>query len=76
MADDAAEIRGLIDAWAQAVHGGDLDSVLAQHSGDIVLFDVPPPHQGIRGLAAQGRRPVGRHARAPLVRHHLRGRGT
>jgi ketosteroid isomerase-like protein len=34
------------------VHGGDLDTVLAQHSGDIVMFDVPPPHQGVRGLAA------------------------
>jgi uncharacterized protein (TIGR02246 family) len=51
-ADDVAEIRDLIDTWARAVHGGDLDTVLAQHSGDIVMFDVPPPHQGVRGLAA------------------------
>jgi uncharacterized protein (TIGR02246 family) len=49
---DVAEIRDLIDTWARAVHGGDLDTVLARHSGDIVMFDVPLPHQGIRGLAA------------------------
>jgi uncharacterized protein (TIGR02246 family) len=52
LADDVAEIRDLIDTWARAVHGGDLDTVLAQHSGDIVMFDVPPPYQGVRGLAA------------------------
>jgi uncharacterized protein (TIGR02246 family) len=52
VADDVAQIRDLIDTWARAVHGGDLDTVLARHSGDIVMFDVPPPHQGIRGLAA------------------------
>jgi uncharacterized protein (TIGR02246 family) len=52
VADDVAEIRDLIDTWARAVHGGDLDTVLARHAGDIVMFDVPPPHQGIRGLAA------------------------
>ncbi len=134
MADEVAEIRDLIDTWARAVHGGDLDTVLAHHSDDIVMFDVPPPHEGVRGLdayrdtwppffewqrqgavfeiesldvtagedvafayallrcgtpeefaedpeqpaaphgrPAQGRRPVGRHARAPLVRPHLRG---
>ena len=26
--------------------------MLAQHSDDIVMFDVPPPHQGVRGLDA------------------------
>jgi ketosteroid isomerase-like protein len=24
--------------------------VLADHADDIVMFDVPPPHQGVRGL--------------------------
>ncbi len=47
-----AEIRTLIESWAEAVHGGDLDTVLADHAEDIVMFDVPPPHDGVRGIAA------------------------
>ena len=38
--------------WAEAVHTGDMDTVLADHAEDIVMFDVPPPEQGVRGLAA------------------------
>jgi uncharacterized protein (TIGR02246 family) len=50
--DDEAQIRDLIDRWARAVHDGDLDGVLADHAEDIVMFDVPPPDDGIRGIAA------------------------
>jgi len=46
------EIEQLIRRWADAVHAGDLDTVLADHGDDIVMFDVPPPHEGVRGLAA------------------------
>jgi uncharacterized protein (TIGR02246 family) len=49
MTDEAA-IRELIIGWADAVHRGDIDSVLADHDSDIVMFDVPPPYQGLRGL--------------------------
>jgi uncharacterized protein (TIGR02246 family) len=52
MATDEQDIRGLIERWAAAVHGGDLDGVLAGHADDIVMFDVPPPYQGVRGIAA------------------------
>ncbi|GCB43444.1 SgcJ/EcaC family oxidoreductase [Streptomyces sp. NL15-2K] len=52
MTDDAAQVRTLITRWAEAVHRGDLDGVLADHAEDIVMFDVPPPHEGIHGLAA------------------------
>ncbi|KUO18317.1 YybH family protein [Streptomyces dysideae] len=52
MPDDTARIRTLITNWADAVHRGDLDGVLADHAEDIVMFDVPPPHDGIRGLSA------------------------
>jgi uncharacterized protein (TIGR02246 family) len=52
MADDEKEIRALIEAWARAVHEGDLETVLDRHADDIVMFDVPPPYQGVRGLAA------------------------
>ena len=46
------EIHTLIQRWAEAVHAGDLDVVLADHADDIVMFDVPPPHDGVRGAAA------------------------
>jgi uncharacterized protein (TIGR02246 family) len=46
------EIRTLIERWAEAVHTGDLDGVLADHAEDIVMFDVPPPHDGVRGIDA------------------------
>ena len=52
MADDAAEIRTVIEGWAGAVHAGDLATVLADHAGDIVMFDVPPPDDGVRGIDA------------------------
>ena len=49
---DTDQIRDLIHRWAEAVHAGDLDAVIADHADDIVMFDVPPPHSGVRGLAA------------------------
>ena len=45
-------IEQLIRRWADAVHTGDHDTVLADHDDDIVMFDVPPPHDGVRGLTA------------------------
>ncbi|MBY0291615.1 MAG: SgcJ/EcaC family oxidoreductase [Mycobacteriaceae bacterium] len=47
---DEATIRKLITDWAAAVHTGDLDSVLTDHDSDIVMFDVPPPYRGVRGM--------------------------
>ena len=52
MADDEKEIEDLIRRWAEAVHTGDLDTVLADHADDIVMFDVPPPEDGVRGIGA------------------------
>jgi uncharacterized protein (TIGR02246 family) len=49
---DEQVIRELITRWADAVHTGDLDTVLADHDQDIVMFDVPPPFDGVRGMAA------------------------
>jgi ketosteroid isomerase-like protein len=48
--EDARAIQDLIRRWAQAVH--QLEVVLADHAEDIVMFDVPPPEEGVRGLAA------------------------
>jgi uncharacterized protein (TIGR02246 family) len=48
--DDEKQIRTLIERWAGAVHEADLDTVLADHADDIVMFDVPPPENGVRGI--------------------------
>ena len=52
MGDDTQAIRALVERWARAVHTGDLDTVLADHADDIVMFDVLPPDGGIRGIDA------------------------
>ncbi|MFF7457019.1 YybH family protein [Kitasatospora sp. NPDC008115] len=52
MTSDEEQIRALIEAWAAAVHRGDLAGVLADHAADIVMFDVPPPYEGVRGIDA------------------------
>lgn len=50
--DDERRIRELIEGWAAAVRTGDMDRVLADHAADIVMFDVPPPQEGVRGIDA------------------------
>jgi uncharacterized protein (TIGR02246 family) len=52
MLDDEQQIRTMIERWAAAVHAGDLEGVLADHSDDVVMFDVPPPYEGVRGIDA------------------------
>jgi uncharacterized protein (TIGR02246 family) len=52
MRENEQRIRELIERWASAVHNGDLDGVLANHAEDIVMFDVPPPDDGVRGIDA------------------------
>lgn len=52
MTDDETAIRTLITEWADAVHVGDLDGVLADHSEAIVMFDVPRPTTVVRGITA------------------------
>lgn len=49
---DEAQIRDLIERWATAAHDGDLPAVLVDHAPDIVMFDVPPPYRGVRGIDA------------------------
>ncbi|WP_233531900.1 SgcJ/EcaC family oxidoreductase [Antrihabitans sp. YC2-6] len=49
---DEQQISDLVENWAAAVHRGDLDLVVAHHTDDIVMFDVPPPHAGVRGIDA------------------------
>ena len=46
------DVRRLIERWAAAVHDGNIEAVLDRHDADIVMFDVPPPQDGVRGLDA------------------------
>jgi ketosteroid isomerase-like protein len=52
MNDGEATIRDLVQRWAVAVHEGDMEAVLQHHGSEIVMYDVPPPEEGVRGLAA------------------------
>ena len=52
MPSDEQQIRTLVETWAAAVHRGDMAGVLADHADDIVMFDVPPPDDGVRGIDA------------------------
>jgi uncharacterized protein (TIGR02246 family) len=52
MRGDEQEITHVIHAWASAVRAGDLEGVLSAHTNDIVMFDVPPPDDGVRGVDA------------------------
>lgn len=49
-ASDEAAIRAVITRWVEAIRSQDLEGVLADHDPDIVMFDVPPPHTGVRGI--------------------------
>jgi uncharacterized protein (TIGR02246 family) len=48
---DAAAVRDVVEAWAKAVRARDLAGILANHSPDILMFDVPPPLDS-RGIDA------------------------
>ena len=49
MTDDT-DIRTVIDRWIGAIRARDIDGVIAAHTDDIVLFDVPVPYDGVYGL--------------------------
>ena len=46
-----AEIRDLVESWARAVRAKNLDGILANHSPEMLMFDVPPPIQS-KGIEA------------------------
>jgi uncharacterized protein (TIGR02246 family) len=48
---DEAAIRDLVENWAGAVRHKNLDGILANHSPEILMFDVPPPLQS-KGIEA------------------------
>jgi uncharacterized protein (TIGR02246 family) len=52
MCDNQSEIRELVHRWVAAIQARDMEAVLADHADDIVMFDVPPPYAGNRGIDA------------------------
>ena len=40
---DEAAIRELVERWARAVREKNIEGILANHSTDMLMFDVPPP---------------------------------
>lgn len=41
--DDEAQLRALIQEWAEAVRAKDLNAVMRYYAPDVVVFDVMPP---------------------------------
>ena len=48
---DEIEIRNLVESWARAFREKNLTGILAHHSSDMLMFDVPPPFQS-KGIEA------------------------
>jgi ketosteroid isomerase-like protein len=49
MSDEQA-IRDVFTSWVEAIQTQNLEGVVANHDPSIVMFDVPPPYNGIRGI--------------------------
>jgi uncharacterized protein (TIGR02246 family) len=47
VATDEQAVRELVTDWVQRIENDDLDGVLADHTDDIVMFDVPLPVQSV-----------------------------
>ena len=66
---EEAVVRRLIEDWASAVRAQKIRDVVAHHTDDVVMFDVPPP-VAVRGIAAY------RRTWAPFFRWQREGSGT
>jgi len=47
MTSHEEDIEALIRAWEHAIQTGDMDAILAHHSEDVLMFDVPEPLQSV-----------------------------
>ncbi len=45
------KIRNVIESWATAIRSGNIEDITANHTEDILMFDVPKPLQS-RGMEA------------------------
>jgi len=43
--NNESQIRQLIEDWALAVRNRDIQKIMAHHSSDMIMFDVPEPFQ-------------------------------
>ncbi len=66
---EEAVIRRLIEDWASAVRAQKIRDVVAHHTDDMVMFDVPPPVV-VRGISAY------RKTWPPFFRWLREGNGT
>src|SRR5919109_298054 len=44
-ANDQAEIRRLVEQWAEALRAKDVDGIMSHYASDLVVFDLAPPLQ-------------------------------
>ncbi len=51
MRTDTHHIRAVLEGWAAAVRAKDMSGILANHTEDMVMFDVPEPLQS-KGMQA------------------------
>lgn len=49
---DEQQIQSMIETWAAAIDRGEFDGAVGDRTDDVVMFDVPPPHDGVRGIDA------------------------
>jgi uncharacterized protein (TIGR02246 family) len=61
-----ADIRALIERWANAVQRQELETIVAHHATDVLMFDVPPPNE-LHGIEAY------RDSWAPFFEHFKDG---
>jgi ketosteroid isomerase-like protein len=45
--NNETQIRELIENWTQAVRNKDINGILAHHSPDMVMYDVPEPFKSV-----------------------------
>jgi uncharacterized protein (TIGR02246 family) len=51
MSNGQSAVKAIIENWAQAVRERNMDGILAHHTDDIVMYDVPQPFES-RGIEA------------------------
>lgn len=55
--NDDVDVRRVIVDWHRAIVRRDVVGVVAAHTDDIVMFDVPPPERGARRMRRPRVRP-------------------
>jgi uncharacterized protein (TIGR02246 family) len=61
-----AHIQALIERWANAVQHQDIETIVAGHAPNLLMFDVPPPNE-LKGIDAY------RESWGPFFEHFKHG---